>query len=131
MFTIGNVEKNRAFNALGVPVDPTNPLYKELVAKYHYMRDPLVPMADDVVFHDFIRSKIMEKALRAKQKEEDEKNEPVDPAQGSSSSSSSSNNNNEEESSGSGNAVVPQKSTQEPKKKTSRSFKNCFRLYCF
>ncbi|KAK6855403.1 hypothetical protein PG995_008935 [Apiospora arundinis] len=127
MFTIGNVEKNRAFNDLGVPVDPTNPLYKELVAKYHHMRDPLVPMADDVVFHDFIRSKIMEKALRAKQNEEDEKNESAYPAQGNSSSS----NNNEEEGGGSGDAVVPQKSTQEPKKKTGRSFKNYFRLYCF
>ncbi|KAK8098618.1 uncharacterized protein PG998_014104 [Apiospora kogelbergensis] len=125
MFTIGNVAKNAAFNSSGASADPTSPLYKELVAKYHYMRDPLVPMAEDVEFHDFIRSQIMEKAIRAKKNESD-----LASVSGSTTSTTTTTTpNNDKDRSGC--TDIPQRSAREPKKKASPLFKRYLRFSCF
>ncbi|KAK8044925.1 hypothetical protein PG993_004949 [Apiospora rasikravindrae] len=115
MFTIGNAAANQAFNHSGVVVDPTIPQYKELAAKYNYVRDPLLSQAEDINFQDFIRRKIMEKAAkdaRKKEKEEEEQDRAAP------------NGNNN------GNAaVVPRGTTGEPKKKSRRSLKKALGFF--
>lgn len=111
MFTIGNAAKNQAFNRSGVSADPKSPLYKELAARYSYVRDPLLSPADDVNFQDFIRRKIMEKAARAAKEDKE------GPAPGK-------NNNN-----GDGD-VVPHRTIEEQKKKSRLPLKKVRKFLC-
>ncbi|KAK7943182.1 uncharacterized protein PG986_012295 [Apiospora aurea] len=123
MFTIGNVVANQAFNHSGVAVDPTSPLYKELAAKYNYVRDPLLSQAEDVNFQDFIRSKIMEIAAKEAREKEEKQGRAI---------SSSSNNGNNNSNNGGDVEVVPRGTTKEPKKKSHRSLRKALGLFfCF
>lgn len=54
MFRIGSV------GARGADVDASHPLYQQLARQYHYLRDPLLDLEDDVDFDDAIRSLALE-----------------------------------------------------------------------
>ena len=54
MFHIGTV------GARGADVDASHPLYQKLARQYHYLRDPLLDLRDDVDFDDAIRGLVVE-----------------------------------------------------------------------
>lgn len=54
MFRIGSA------GARGADVDVSHPLYQQLARQYHYLRDPLLDLKDDVDFDDAIRSLVLE-----------------------------------------------------------------------